>query len=132
MVELERVRDGQDAHTHTHTHTCTDRVTDRQRCGAALFLWNISAFLLRSACVKIYPGLYNFPEAHAISVVIPLTYMLHAFSNVSKWSKVSDHSRGWPKAPFSIATTARCRGGHYSFPWIAPLYPWTVPYNAEC
>ena len=26
-----------------------------------------------------------------------------------------------PKAPFSIGTTLRCRGGHYSFPWIAPL-----------
>ena len=34
--------------------------------------------------------------------------------------------------PFSIATTPRCRGGHYSFPWIAPLYPWYVPYIAEC
>ena len=30
---------------------------------------------------------------------------------------------GNPKAPFSIATTPRCRGGHYSFPWIDPLYP---------
>ena len=28
-----------------------------------------------------------------------------------------------PKAPFSIATTPRCRGGRYSIPWIAPLYP---------
>ena len=28
-----------------------------------------------------------------------------------------------PKAPFSIATTPRCRGGRYSFSWIAPLYP---------
>ena len=37
-----------------------------------------------------------------------------------------------PKAPFSIATTPRCRGGRYSIPRIAPLYPWTVPYNAEC
>ena len=27
------------------------------------------------------------------------------------------------KAPFSIATTPRCKGGRYSFPWIAPLYP---------
>ena len=27
------------------------------------------------------------------------------------------------KAPFSIATTLRSRGGRYSFPWIAPLYP---------
>ena len=29
---------------------------------------------------------------------------------------------GDQKAPFSIATT-RCRGGCYSFLWIAPLYP---------
>ena len=34
---------------------------------------------------------------------------------------------GDQKDPFSIATTLRCRGGHYSFPWIAPLYPWYVP-----
>ena len=25
------------------------------------------------------------------------------------------------KAPFSIATTSRCKGEHYSFPWITPL-----------
>ena len=31
---------------------------------------------------------------------------------------------GNQKAPFSIATTPRCRGGRYSLPWIAPLYPW--------
>ena len=37
-----------------------------------------------------------------------------------------------PKAPFSIATTPRCRGGFYSIPWIAPLYLWSLPYNAEC
>ena len=30
---------------------------------------------------------------------------------------------GDPKALFSIATTQRCRKGHYSFPWIAPFYP---------
>ena len=40
--------------------------------------------------------------------------------------------KGDPKAPFSIATTSRCRGERYSFPWIAPLYPWSLPYNAEC
>ena len=37
-----------------------------------------------------------------------------------------------PKASFSIATTLKCRGGHYSIPLIAPLYPWYVPYIAEC
>ena len=37
---------------------------------------------------------------------------------------------GDPKAPFSIATTPRCREGSYSIPWISPLYPWSTPYNA--
>ena len=39
---------------------------------------------------------------------------------------------GDPKVPFWIATTLRCRGGRYSFSWIAPLYHWSVPYNAQC
>ena len=30
---------------------------------------------------------------------------------------------GDPTAHFSIATTLRCRGGRYSIPRIAPLYP---------
>ena len=38
---------------------------------------------------------------------------------------------GDQKAPFSIATTPRCRRGRYAFPRIAPLYPWRVPYIAE-
>ena len=37
-----------------------------------------------------------------------------------------------PKSLFSIATTPNCRTGRNSFPWIAPLYPWSLPYNAEC
>ena len=39
---------------------------------------------------------------------------------------------GEQKALFSIATTPRCRGERYSFPWIALLYPVYVPNNAEC
>ena len=39
---------------------------------------------------------------------------------------------GDPKAPFSIATTPRCRGRRNSIPWIAPLYPNSLPYKAEC
>ena len=39
---------------------------------------------------------------------------------------------GDPKAPFSIATTPKCKGERYSFPWIVPLYPRYVPYIAEC
>ena len=40
--------------------------------------------------------------------------------------------KGDPKAPFSIATIPMCRGGCYSIPWIAPLYPLSLPYSAEC
>ena len=47
-------------------------------------------------------------------------------------SKLATIVEGDQKAPFSIATTTMCRGGHYSFPWIAPLYSWYVPYIAEC
>ena len=36
-----------------------------------------------------------------------------------------------PKAPFSIATAQRCRKWRSTFPWIAPLYPWYVPYNGK-
>ena len=39
---------------------------------------------------------------------------------------------GDPKASFSIATPRRCRGGRYSFPWIAPFYAWSLPYKADC
>ena len=49
-----------------------------------------------------------------------------------KQVKLATVVKGDPKAPFSIATTPRCRGGRYTFPWIAPLYTWYVPYNTEC
>ena len=29
--------------------------------------------------------------------------------------------KGDPKALFTIATTPRCSGGRYTFPWIAPI-----------
>ena len=45
--------------------------------------------------------------------------------------KLTTIIEGDPKAPFSIATTPRCWRGRYSFPRIDPLYPWSVPYNAE-
>ena len=46
--------------------------------------------------------------------------------------KLATVVEGDQKAPFSIATTPRCRGGRYSFLWIAPLYSRYVPYIAEC
>ena len=65
----------------------------------------------------------TFVLAPHISV---LSYLFSFF-----FLKLATIVEGDPKAPFSIATTPRCRGGRYSIPRIAPLYPWTVPYNAE-
>ena len=35
-------------------------------------------------------------------------------------------------AQMMMMITLRCRAGCDSFPWMAPLYPCYVPYNAEC
>ena len=43
--------------------------------------------------------------------------------------KLATFIEGDPKAPFSIATTPRCREGCYFIPRIAPLYPWSSPYS---
>ena len=53
-----------------------------------------------------------------------LDHMIHVFTCVPYIvSKLATSVKGDPKAPFSIATTPGCRGGCYSIPWIAPLYP---------
>ena len=43
-----------------------------------------------------------------------------------------DRSRDQRKASFTITTKPRCRGGCYSFSWIASLYPRYLLYIAEC
>ena len=50
-------------------------------------------------------------ESNDISVIVKLAILVE-----------SD-----PKAPFSIVTTPRCRGVQLLL-WIAPLYPWSLPY----
>ena len=58
------------------------------------------------------------------------SHILHCYLYIT--SKLATVVEDNLKAPFSVATTLRRRGRCYSFPWIAPLYPWYVPYNAEC
>ena len=59
-------------------------------------------------------------------------YYYQYFPWVMRYKLLATVVKGDPKAPFSIATTPRCKGGGYSFLWLAPLYPWSLPYNAEC
>ena len=57
-------------------------------------------------------------------------------TEVNIWVKVKDKLailvEGDPEAPFLVDTTPRCREGCSSIPWIAPFYPWSLPYNAKC
>ena len=48
-----------------------------------------------------------------------------------KFVKLAIVVDGDPKDFFSIANTPRCRGGRYSFPWIAPLYPYFKMMSAK-
>ena len=47
------------------------------------------------------------------------------------WFTHEDLVAGDPKAPFSIATTPRCREGRYSIPSIAPLYYYRIVFSAK-
>ena len=55
-----------------------------------------------------------------------------SFSNIVSKVKLATLVEGALRVPFLITTTPKCWGGRYSIPWIAPFYPWSVPYNAEC
>ena len=68
---------------------------------------------------------------HTQKLIVKSNYQLNFKPHYFKRKKLYRNSKvklvtvveGDQKAPFSIATTARCRGGCYSFPRITPLYP---------
>ena len=85
----------------------------------------------------LYDALYQFSQwsNHTVALIqllfgsIPTLFyltsdfhMIVILLTVSK-VKLATVVEGDQKAPFSTATTPRCKGGRYSFPWIAPLYP---------
>ena len=68
-------------------------------------------------------------------ILLHFFYKIHIITFICWWQ----YNVSWPlqsrttkRFPFLIPTTPRCREGRYSFTWIAPPYPWYVPYNAEC
>ena len=60
------------------------------------------------------------------------THICETYTTTINLAKLATLVERDPKASFYIATTSMCRRGHYSIPWIAPLYPWSIPYNVEC
>ena len=73
-------------------------------------------------------GLCLFLMANKPIMVIYCQNM-HAHTHTHIYIKVVTFVERDPKVLFSTATTPRSRGGRYYIPWIAPLYPWSVPYN---
>ena len=91
-----------------------------------------------------------------LKIRLPINYFLtnHMYNHLTAWKQMSSDSfknvinklyvyksyikklatlvEGDLTAPFLIDTTRRCRRERYSIPWIAPPYPWSLPYNAEC
>ena len=61
-----------------------------------------------------------FMSAIKRKIRVPL---ISIYIYISKKVKLATVVKGDQKAPFSKATTPRCRGGRNSFPWIGPLYP---------
>ena len=112
--------------------------------------WSMMSFSRKS--VTCEPQNYlkynlNYPKLYKLFLFI---YLLHELSQTLSLSlyiyiyihthihiyiyaynrnpvKIAHGNNIFQKAPFSIATTPRSRERRYSFPWIAPLYPWDVP-----
>ena len=94
---------------------------------------NLHLQLQWKAMIKLYIYIY---------ICQRLSHWYIIFSKYSKmnwshkWFKVSKMKlvtlvEGDQMGPFSITTTPRCRRGRYSFPSIAPLYPWLIMLSAK-
>ena len=92
--------------------------------------WMVRNFISREAnLLKIFKTLKRLHVEYCIQDWAPLWKYWNWRAYKVKLAIIAG---GDQKALFSIATTPRCRGECYSFPWIAPLYSWYIPYIAEC
>ena len=97
-----------------------------------------SAFLKASALLKPHHQIVCVISGYSVGEPWSSAEMQSVYSAVQPTGphiskiKVATLVEGDPKAPFSIATTPRCRGGYNFIPWIAPLYLWSISYSAEC
>ena len=89
-------------------------------------LIKISRLVKVPPLAKIFPIRFEIPDLGAKC----LPFENYVSKDLIHYSKVivklASLVEGDQKAPFSIATTPRCRGGRHSFPWIAPVYTYLV------
>ena len=108
-------------HTHTHTHIYIYIYGKLQRFLPTFISPSLSpdeGLLNRRDLTLTFP--YN---RFLIFWITLFFFFLYIYIYIYIKVKLATIVEGDPKAPFSIATTSRCRGGRYSIPWIASLYP---------
>ena len=110
-------------------------VTDKHRCISLytktnIYIYTYYYYLIALSQILSTLQIIQHLVCHNKTPTSEIVTAIHCGDIVS--SKLATVVTGDQKVPFSIATTPMCRGGCYSFPWIAPLYPWYIPYIAEC
>ena len=106
-------------YTNMHVFLCTDLFTYAY----------INIYVRMHTHTNIYMYMYTHISMYAHTHTHTHTYIyIYCYVYIHKLVTVVE---GDPKDPFSIASTQRSKGGRNSFPWIAPLYTSSVPYNAE-
>ena len=105
----------------THKTPCRTKVKLKARITTAFI--NLNKETIWKSCRKFRNRLTAVIEANGDFLFIILIYDFKIFSSKVKLATIVE---GNPKAPFSIATTPRCRGGRYSFPGL--LYFTLDPY----
>ena len=129
------------ARTHPPTHTHTHRYMVIKKTSGSISIIGKSYLVSKIKFVSLPHWLPTKAKQRCIPCHLPIavegvglylswTHFSHLSSQM--YVMLATVVEGDQKAPFSIATTLRCRGGRYSFPWIALLYPWYVPYITEC
>ena len=71
---------------------------------------------------------------NSVYTILRYTYVLSPILStlyLYRKSKGGDLSQEWPEGSLFSSYYKRCRGGFYSIPLIAPLYPWSLPYNVR-
>ena len=86
-------------------------------------IWDCTA-LVSSTYIYIYIYIYIYMSIFCERKNV---YKCYIYIYIYKELKLVTLLEGDSIAPFSIATTPISRGGRYSFPLIAPFYPWSLP-----
>ena len=119
----------------THSDVMVQHVSHYETSTSPAYIWLtllMNIYFLWNSGVNVYAQWISYTSTmQKISKFLLYNSYIYIYIYIVK-VKLGTVVEGNLKAPFSMATTPRCRGEYYSFPWIFPLYSWYVTYDAEC